>query len=43
MKDGRKIRWRRRSDTQLPAAIVVFLTYPVYPFVIQHANRPPAP
>jgi len=25
------------------AAIVVFLTYPVYPFVIQHARRPPAP
>jgi arginine:agmatine antiporter len=34
-----------RSDTQLLAlaAIVVFLTYPVYPFVIKHAQRPPAP
>ena len=34
-----------RSDTPLLAlaAIVVFLTCPVYPFVIQHARRPPAP
>ncbi len=33
-----------RGDTSLLAlaAIVVFLTYPVYPFVIQHARRPPA-
>jgi amino acid permease len=33
-----------RSHTQLLAlaAIVVFLTGPVYPFVIQHARRPPA-
>jgi hypothetical protein len=48
MKDGRKIGpllATLRSDTQplALAAIVVFLACPVYPFVIQHARRPPAP
>jgi hypothetical protein len=43
MKASRKI--IVRSDTRLLALapIVVFLTCPVGPFVIQHARRPPAP
>jgi hypothetical protein len=42
MKGSRKI-GPLPGHPRLLAAIVVFLTYPVYPFVIQHARRPPAP
>jgi hypothetical protein len=38
MKDGRK-----SGPPRALAALVVFLTYPVCAFVIQHARRPPAP
>jgi hypothetical protein len=43
MKDHRKIGPLLLALALALAAIVVFLTYPVYPFVIQHARRPPAP
>jgi hypothetical protein len=35
--------YNKMKDRRKVGGSVVFLTYPVYPFVIQHAQRPPAP